>query len=449
MIQVNTETKKAFTTSSTTKTLIVSFPDLYYTVPLTQIEQESAVLSEKLMDRDVEFVGCYSSMFSISLRDVQYNLKGQRIEVSIQALNTEVIPLFKGIVDSVSMKASKSIKDIQAYDELYTKGQIDIADWYNSLTFPISIKDFRDSLFEYIELEQVEKTLPNDEIEIAKEFEPKTLQCLPVLKYLCQINGCFGIINRQGIFDYKFMDTSPVNPIYPSVTLYPSMTTFPANPYVSFAYYKSIDYQEYFVNPVQRLQIRLNEDDAGVIVGNESGNKYIIQNNMFAYNQDAETLEIMAENIWERISNVTFHPCDTDNTGLPYVEVGDMVSYAVPIRNRTRSRTAGSNSYSINNFAVMSREMHGIQGLMDTYTAQGEQDQSEFITDIQTQIDTIKRSGGGGIDPNDYYTKEETEDFVTEAIETETQRIVSVTSIPSTMDENTVYLVQGDLVLIY
>ena len=448
MIPVSTATKEAFTTSSTTKYLKITFPDLGYVVPMTQIEQESMELSEKLMDRDVEFVGCYASMFSISLRDVPYNLKNQKIVVTIKALDTQEIPLFKGIVDSVSMKASKSIKTITAYDALYTKGQIDIASWYMSLSFPLTIKNFRDSLFEYIGLEQSARSLPNDNIFIDQEYEPKTLQCLPVLKYLCQINGCFGIINRQGIFEYKFMDTSPYEPIYPSVTLYPSSTTFPADPYVNFAYYKSIDYQEYLVNPVQRLQIRLNEDEAGVTVGNSSGNKYIIQNNMFAYGQDAETLTTMATNIWQKISNVTFHPCDTDNTGLPYVEVGDMVSYVVPTRNRTRS--SGNSGYSVNNFAVMSRNLHGVQGLMDNYGAEGEQDQSEFITDIQTQIDTIKRSGGGGnMDPDDYYTKDETEEFVDYAIATETQQIVSVVAYPVDPDENTVYLIQGDLVMIY
>ena len=67
MINVNNATKEAFKTSSTTKSLVVTFPELNLTVPMSQIEQESMTLSEKLMDKDVEFVGCYASMFSISL----------------------------------------------------------------------------------------------------------------------------------------------------------------------------------------------------------------------------------------------------------------------------------------------------------------------------------------------------------------------------------------------
>lgn len=473
MITVNDATKTAFKTSSTNKSLVVNFPELNLTVPMSQIEQESMTLSEKLMDKDVEFVGCYASMFSISLRSVQADLKGKRVVVTLQALNTQVIPIFDGIVDSVTMKASKDVKEIQAYDALYTKGQIDIASWYNNLTFPITIKNFRDSLFTYIGLTQETATLPNDSVSIIKQYEPKTLQCLPVLKYLCQINGCFGIINRTGKFEYRFISNA-FEPIYPAVTLFPATDLYPVSGTSegqgiadNFAYYKNIDYQEYLVNPVQRLQIRASEDDTGVTVGNPSGNKYIIQNNMFAYGQDTATLTTMAERIWEKIANITFHPCDTDNTGLPYVEVGDVVEYALPNTNRRSRSTTDAGNYQVNKFNVMSREMHGIQGIMDNYIAEGEQDQSEFVTDVQAQIDTIKRNG---VNMDDYYTKDEIDDnfytmdetdIAVEEITTETIdtaiaefemptgfNIESVYSLPSTRLANTLYLVQGGLVII-
>ena len=460
MIHVNDATKTAFKTSSTSKSLVVSFPNLNYTVPMSKMVQESMTLSEKLMDKDVEFVGCYSSMFSISLRDVDQNLKGQRIVVSIQALNTETIPIFKGIVDSVSMKASKSVKDINAFDDLYTVGQKDIASWYNGLTFPITIKAFRDSLFAYIGLTQVSCDLPNDDISIKKWYEPKTLQCLPVLKYLCQINGCFGVINRLGLFEYRFIHNA-YDPIYPAVTLYPSNELFPReyDPEMggggisdNFAYYKSIDYQEYLVNPVQRLQIRQNEEDTGVTIGQSSGNKYIIQNNMFTYEQSTAVLTKMAKRIWKKIANISFHPCDTENTGLPYIEVGDVVTYT--LANTTSSGQA-------NRFNVMSRELHGIQGLMDSYTAEGEQDQSEFITDVQAQLDAIKH---GGVDMSDYYTSEEVDDILTDyptydvtetIIDTAVSEfeeptgfdIMSVYTLPASRRANTLYLVQGVVVI--
>lgn len=473
MLNVTEEQRTAFKTTSLDSQLRVYFPNLNLNVGNDQIESETMKLTESLIaGTNIEFVGCISSQFEIKLYDVAQDLKNQAIHVYINRDETGEIPLFRGIVDSVEMQPTKSYKTIKCYDALYTKGQIDIASWYNSLSFPITLKNFRNSLFSYIGLAQQVTNLPNDDISIIKQYEPKTLQCLPVLKYLCQINGCFGIINRSGIFEYRFINNA-YEPIYPAVNLFPSPSLFPVSGDEQsqgiaddFAYYRDIKYQEYFVNPVQRLQIRQSDDEAGVTVGNPSGNKYIIQNNMFTYGQDDATLRIMAKRIWGKIANISFHPCNTDNTGLPYVEVGDVVSYTLPNMNR-RSRSSNGGSYLANKFNVMSRELKGIQALKDNYVAKGEQDQSEFITDIQAQLETIKRNG---VNMDDYYTKEEidytlendywdidqTQEAVTEITDLQLSEmeaptgfdVMSVYTLPSVRYANTLYLVQGGIVVI-
>ena len=81
---------------------------------------------------------------------------------------TEEILLFHGIVDDVSISADKSHKELKCYDELKTKGNKDIAEWYKALTFPITIKQFRDSLFTYVGITQEATILPNDDIVIDK-----------------------------------------------------------------------------------------------------------------------------------------------------------------------------------------------------------------------------------------------------------------------------------------
>ena len=467
MLEVTEAQKTAFKGTSVNKELVITFPDISLTVTnAIYVEAESMTLTERLLsDTNIEFVGCNASEFEVTLRNIQQDLKGQHIVVTLNANNTGAIPLFRGIVDSVKMESNKTVKTIHCYDELYTKGQMDIASWYNGLTFPITIKNFRDSLFTHIGLTQETVELPNDDIAISKKYNPKTLQCLNVLKYLCQINGCFGIINRSGIFEYRFIDNA-FEPVYPATNLYPENELYPVddtNESQGIAdnidYYKSIDYEEFLVNPVQRLQIRENENDLGVTVGNPSGNKYIIQGNMFAFDQDTATLTTMAENIWLKIANISFHPCSTDNTGLPYIEVGDVVSYTL-----VNSGT-GDSSYDANKFNVMSRTMKGIQSLRDNYEAEGEQDQSEFITDIQAQLDAIKQSSvdmssyytGSQIDEmlTDYYTTEQA-DYAMESLvgtavsqmETPTGfNVVSCYTLPSARQSNTIYLVQGGVII--
>jgi hypothetical protein len=153
-------------------------------------------LREALIEgSNIEFVGCISSEFSIQIQSIPYSIKNEKMEVYIVADDTEEIPLFKGVVDSAVRQTNKNYKKITAFDELYSKGNIDIASWYNSLNFPISIKKFREGLFDLLEIEQEEVYLPNDSVFIRKEYNPVKLQALPVIKAICQINGAFGIIN--------------------------------------------------------------------------------------------------------------------------------------------------------------------------------------------------------------------------------------------------------------
>ena len=461
MITVNQATKDAYASDVSHKTLRVVFPELALTFTNESLDSESLRLSEAISNRDsIEFVGCIASSFKINIYNASVNLKGRKIEVYIKADNTQEIPLFKGIVDSAQMQANKKYKQIVAYDVLYTKGQTDVAAWYNGLNFPITLANLRNSLCAYIGLTQVSTTLPNDGLVIEKQFEPKTLQCLTVLKSICQLNGCFGIINRSALFEYRYI-YNKFDEVFPATTLFPPFYPVAnhrgeesevAN---TFAFCKSISYEEYTVKPVERLQIRKSEDDIGVIVGNPTGNKYIIQNNMFAFNLDENTLRTIGRRTWDKVANISFHPCQTENYGMPFVEVGDVVDYVLS--------EGEAGSYNVNTFNVMSRELRGCQLLNDSYKATGSEEQSEFVTDIQSQLDAIKRNG---VNMQDYYTKEETEEIFIPHEEAQIEfgeiadekiaqmetptgfNIVSAYTLPTNRQSNTLYIVGSTVVVL-
>ena len=136
----------------------------------------------------------------------------------------------------------------------------------------------------------METELPNDGITIQKQYEPNTLQALSVIKAVCQINGAFGIINRNGQFEYRILGAIEEPGAYPSETLFPGPDVFPGLAQSSggynevaatdFAFYRKVDYEEYSVKPVDKLTIRQTENDAGVTYGTGTNN-YIIQGNMF------------------------------------------------------------------------------------------------------------------------------------------------------------------------
>ena len=369
MISVNETTKNAYRADSSTKDIRLYFPDLDLEIETDQIDSESMNLSESVSeDESIEFVGCISSQFKITVHGISENLKGEYIEAYIVVGETEEISLFHGIVDDVSISADKSHKELKCYDELKTKGNKDIAEWYKALTFPITIKQFRDSLFTYVGITQEATILPNDDIVIDKQYSPNTMKAADVIKAICQINGVFGIINRFNVFEYRNVPKSENASVNEEIQ-----------------YQKGLEYQEYIVNPVDKLTIRQNEQDEGVSYG-DGDNNYIIQNNFFTLNLSEETLLQIAENIYPNIEGFYYVPFESDNNGFPWIECCDCVTYKAYDYDNS---TPGNPIYKTLRFFILTRTLSGIQNLRDSYSAEGDEFQRVFITDLQTQVETI------------------------------------------------------------
>ena len=421
-MDVPVSVKTQYRDNSIHKNLSLYFPDLDLTVGNDQIHQESLRLDESLLESmRIEFVGCIASSFRVKVNNVREDLKGQRMIATIWTDDTVANPiqLFDGIVDSAKMESNKRNKEIIAYDILYSKGDIDVASWYNNLSFPITIKNFRDSLFTYLDIPQQITTLKNDNVTITKQYEPNQLQAILVLKSICQLNATFGIINRQGIFEYRTPAWNIINVPYPSVTLFPATNLFPGSVETmgggsvdsgseveaeEFAFYRTVNFEEFSVKPVDKVTIRQNEDDAGITYGS-GDNNYIVQNNMFTRGLDNSVLSTIARNIYQNVSGIEFIPFTSENNGLPWLECGiDAVSYMVYNYDYDPNRRSASNEnteFIRKNFYVLNRSMSGIQALKDSYNAEGEEYQSEFITDLNANIETIKEQ------QTDTYTKEE------------------------------------------
>lgn len=372
-MNVSNEIKNAYKSDSQKKVLTISFPELNYTVPTNEVYFESMTLDEAIFDSDsFEVIGCIASQFSVQIRDTKINLKGAHIiaSIAIEGINNSDIVLFDGYVDSVDREAQKKMQSITAYDALCSKGGIDVASWYNGLTFPITLANLRNSLFSYIGITQVQTTLPNDAITINKEYTPNTLKAINVIKSICQINGCFGIINREGKFVYRFLNTSGQSE--------------------TVNYYRSIDYKDYEVNPIDRLTIRHSSDDAGITVGT-GDNEYIIQGNMFTYNLEPLTIRTIATNIYPYLANIEYIPFTASNNGYPWIEVGDncILNYSVyDFDNSTSSQSV----YKTVSVVVMHRTMKGIQSLVDEYAAEGKELQREFISDTSADLNALQQT---------------------------------------------------------
>lgn len=460
-MEVSESVKQAYLDTGVTKYITLSFPELNLSMMTGdgRIHSESMRLSEGLVNSSsIEFVGCIASKFKIQVNNLKEDIKGKKIIVKIHTEGTEdeTVTLFSGIVDSAVKQSNKRVKEITAYDELYTRGNIDISSWYKSLIFPITLRDLRDSLFGYIGIEQVETELPNDWVTIGKKYAPNSLQALIFIKAICQINGVFGIVNREGKFEYRILgaiDDGLYLPFYPGPDAFPGVSAGALglddiDP-TDFSFYRKVDYEEFKVKPVDKLTIRQSEDDQGVIYG--SGiNNYIIQGNPFTYGLSKDVLLQIAENIYPNVQGFSYIPFQSENNGLPYLECGlDAATYMMIDFEATEEN--GEIVYNRQNFYILNRELSGIQALKDSYSAKGEEYQSEFITDLQTQIDLIKKKQGvdqSYLDEN-FYDKDTIDDMFA-SFDPGTGggfNVESVAALPSNPDENTIYLIQGVVVV--
>ena len=466
-MEVSEKVKKQYHENSIHKNLLIEIPELEMTVSNEQICYETMKLRESILKSDnIEFVGCIASVFQIQLENLLEDVKGKRIRVSISTEDTqdEPVALFNGIIDSAKMQSNRKKKEIVAYDELYTKGNTEVSAWYKSLAFPVTLKDLRDSLFAYIGLGQAEASLPNDGSSIKKQYAPNSLQALSVIKAVCQINGVFGIINRQGIFEYRVLgNIEEDESIYPSETLFPGNDVFPTDPNIAmaqaeriaegieaeyFSFYRRVEYEEYKVKPIDKVTIRQSDEDAGTTYGTGINN-YIIQGNMFTYGLKETELAEIAKNVHESIGGFSYYPFRSDNNGLPFIECGlDAVSYYVV---DWENSTGGEIVYEEKSFYILNRELTGTQALKDSYSAQGEEYQTEFITDLQTQIDILKKNGGANVQTQieDYtYSKSEIDGmFSGGGGDGGIANIVLVDRLPPDADSNTLYVVKGEVVV--
>lgn len=430
--------KALYTATSTHKNIVIDFPNLGLSFGNDKIWFETMELQESIMEGDnVKFIGCIPSMFKVTLQGVPAEIKNAYMEVTIRAEESEPIPLFSGYVDSAILQTNKSYKKITAYDVLKSKGNIDIASWYNQLEFPIRMKAFRDSLFAFIGIIQENVELPVDEVFFRKQYKPVTLKALDIIKSICQINGACGIINRSGRFEYRILQelfdaggTYPSNYLFPG-DIYPSAAITNAQNKVSmpqyFSFYKKVDYQEYTVRPVDQLTIRQTENDEGISVGSGENN-YVIQGNWFTKGLSDTELETIAEQIYQNVQGIVYHPFVSDNNGLPWIECGkDTVSYYVIQEDGT---------FSEQNFYVMSRHLKGIQNLRDEYRAEGKENQRETVVDLRTQV---AAQGSNSSDSRIAVLEEQIRQ-----LQENQEKWESVAKLPSDPDPHTWYVIRGE-----
>lgn len=231
-----------------------------------------------------------------------------------------------------------------------------------------TVKEMRVSLLEHLGIPYEEQDLPNDNMPVEKTIEPSenSLTGTSILKYICEVNGGFGRMNRNGKFEVLILGSMG---LYPEETLYPDDDLYPMSGSENYEYfgtsdededraeYRSTTYEEYIVYSPTCITIKGDTDDYGTTVGDNTNNPYVISGNILLYGKGVESLKEVGKNILEYLQYVSYRPNTTTLQGLPYMEVGDM--YSLDKRND-----------SVDSY-IFSRTLSGIQALTDEYESKG------------------------------------------------------------------------------
>lgn len=356
-----------FDKSSSKKEITIETEDKSVKITNSEIHFEQFELKEILCDDEyLTFGQCNASQLKFKISNVFTSMIGKKINVSAVINGHADTPFIFGKYRVVSDKPTddKRYRNVTAYDAIYDIGEAEVSSWYNGLKFPLKLKQFRDSFFAYFGIEQVEITLPNDNMEVAKTIKPSELSGQTVMEAICSINGCFGHINHDGKFEYVFLKAM-ISGLYPRKGLYPQKGLYPRKgsekEKVTGGKYKTVKYEDFVCQKITKVQIRQSEYDIGAVYPDteitDNDNSYILQDNFLVYGMGADALETVARNLYEVIKVVKYRPYNCEKIGNPCLSLGETVNVYT--------------AKEIIESYVLSRTYKGIQQPIDTISATG------------------------------------------------------------------------------
>ena len=350
----------------------------------TELHGDEFELHESLCsENQLKFGSCESSSIKFKISYVRTSLKNHWLTVKVKIGDNE--PYQYGLYKVVSdvPTADREFREVEAYDALHDIIMSDVADWYNTIlpneNSTVTLKQFRDNFFNHFGITQETINLPQDNMTVEKTIGPSEISGKDVVTAICEINGCFGHIGRDGKFYYIFLQEMseglyPRNDLFPRDDLYPSEASRNI-PVVGKNYYISATYEDFFVKGINKLQIRQNENDIGAVVGTGS-NCYVVEDNFLVYGKNANDLLNVANILYSQISKVSYRPCKLRIKGNPTRIVGESLKL--------------NTKYDIIYTYILERTLKGVQALFDETNAQGEEYYNKGLNSVNKSIVQLK-----------------------------------------------------------
>ena len=393
---INSSLKEKYWDSSTDKQMVISVVGTNQKIDNSMLEIGTFALEESLCsESELKFGACEANCVKFTARNTAGNIIGKTISIeeTIDGDSENSMPYGVFKVASDVPTADRTKRQITAYDAMYDIINTDVKSWYAGLSFPMTLKQFRNSFFAHLGIAQVETSLVNDSMTVNKTIvatqtddssavtEESAISGKTVVTAICEINGCFGNINRNGKFEYVFLKAI-TSALYPAEDLFPSDNLFPsdANTESMTGHYITFDYEDFQSRAITQLEIKPSEDNAGAIVGT-SGNNYSITGNFLVSDKTGAELEQIANNLLPIMKQAVYTPIKSCTcVGNPCLTLGEPIRF-----NTTRE---------IVETYLLQRTLTGVQSKRDSISAQGTQTHSAKVNSIRDTIESVERRTG-------------------------------------------------------
>nr|DAT87064.1 MAG TPA: Endo-N-acetylneuraminidase [Caudoviricetes sp.] len=393
---INSSLKEKYWDSATDKQMVISVVGTNQKIDNSMLEIGTFALEESLCsESELKFGACEANCVKFTARNTAGKIIGKTISIEETIDGDSENPMPYGVfkVASDVPTADRTKRQITAYDAMYDIINTDVKAWYAGLSFPMTLKQFRDSFFAHLGIAQVETSLINDSMTVNKTIvatqtddssavtEENAISGKTVVTAICEINGCFGNINRNGKFEYVFLKAI-TSALYPAEDLFPSDNLFPsdANTESMTGHYITFDYEDFQSKAITQLEIKTSEDNAGAIVGT-AGNNYSITGNFLVSDKTGAELEQIANNLLPIMKQAAYTPIKSCTcVGNPCLTLGEPIRF-----NTTRE---------IVETYLLQRTLTGVQSKRDSISAQGTQTHSAKVNSIRDTIESVERRTG-------------------------------------------------------
>lgn len=393
---INSSLKEKYWDSATDKQMVISVVGTNQKIDNSMLEIGTFALEESLCsESELKFGACEANCVKFTARNTAGNIIGKTISIEETIDGDSENPMPYGVfkVASDVPTADRTKRQITAYDAMYDIINTDVKSWYAGLSFPMTLKQFRDSFFAHLGIAQVETSLVNDSMTVNKTIvatqtddsstvtEESAISGKTVVTAICEINGCFGNIDREGKFEYVFLKAI-TSALYPAEDLFPADNLFPsdANTESMTGHYITFDYEDFQSKAITQLEIKTSEDNAGAIVGT-AGNNYSITGNFLVSDKTGAELEQIANNLLPIMAQAAYTPIKSCTcVGNPCLTLGEPIRF-----NTTRE---------IVETYLLQRTLTGVQSKRDSISAQGTQTHSAKVNSIRDAIESVERRTG-------------------------------------------------------